>query len=49
MTQFWSRVVCCKCMEFLGEASSMQESRDLTDLHRMFAHDEIGVPAWPFC
>ena len=41
--EFWSRVVCCKCMEFLGEAHSMQESRDITDLHRMFAHDEMGV------
>ena len=43
--RFRAFVACAKCGEQLGEAASMQESRDITDLHRMMAHDEIPVTA----
>lgn len=41
--EFWARVACAKCGEVIGEASSLAESRDMTDVHRMMAHDEIPV------
>lgn len=45
MTTFRAFVACPVCRAELGEAASMQESRDITDLHRMMAHDEIPVTA----